>query len=241
MISIKFVGSNRKEVNSSHDQDSIRRCHDSLRKDVHSLFMMDFGTMKGFLDFSDTKTGTKFQHLIIKSSESKDENYSSPKACSKKLHQSLVVVESSSIVRWDWSCLNFQHVLFRQTQIDGNQLDGEFANEFVHEDLLTLSIVDCGIREIHYQTFSKGINLRALRVVGNEISILQRSIFPKILPKLTAMDFSRNRIAYIEAGFFDGMQKLVELNLDSNPLLRFEEQVFKPVWLNLERLIVRGI
>ncbi|XP_074600296.1 uncharacterized protein LOC141854497 [Brevipalpus obovatus] len=240
MISIKFAGSHQNKATNFDDHRTFQRCHDALGKGVHTLSITNIGIMKRFLDFTDSKTRINFQHLIIKSSDSKNEDYSHPSVCSRRLHQSLVVIESSNTVQWDWSCLSFQHALFRETQINGNQLDTEFADEFIHKDLLTLSIENCRIREIHYQTFSEAINLRALRVVGNEISILQRSILPKSLPKLTIMDFSRNRIAYIEAGFFDGIQGLVELNLDSNPLLRFEEQVFKPIWLNLERLIVRG-
>ena len=117
---------------------------------------------------------------------------------------------------------DFNALLLRQGKL--HNLGVDYFRGLEH--LEYLYVYDCSVRSIENGAFELLIDLKELSMTGNDITILDTSIFEG-LNKLEDLDLSSNRIKTIK-GFFN-LPSLVSLNLASNLIEELPAGVFAEV------------
>ncbi len=103
-------------------------------------------------------------------------------------------------------------------------------NKRSHNSLISLSLINSGIRSIHEQQFDDWPNLRIVSLSHNSIKLLNRKWFSKTLKDLWSLDLSYNKIVRISHDFFTGMTSLRKLRLDNNKLMTLPIDSIEIIW-----------
>jgi len=104
--------------------------------------------------------------------------------------------------------------------------------------LISLSMHDCGIKEISDNAFNTLSHLRKLSLAYNNVTSVRDRWFAKLL-SLQQLDLSHNLIASIEPAVFERLRDLKRLDVRGNRLICLEPAQLLPM-AGLEKLLFSG-
>jgi len=103
------------------------------------------------------------------------------------------------------------------------------------ENLRTLLLNDCEIRNIDVNCFKPMKNLKILNISGNTLNIIYKSMFDS-LEKLEKLFLKSSNVQIIERRAFSGLLCLKELDLSSNPISVISDSLPLDELTQLEKL-----
>ena len=87
--------------------------------------------------------------------------------------------------------------------------------EYFFPNIKVLSIMSCGLKEIHQSDLEMFPELRWASFYDNNIQVLEKGLFSKN-PKLGYIFFNRNKIIFIHDEVFKNLPKLTHIGLGNN-------------------------
>lgn len=143
------------------------------------------------------------------------------------------------ITTWDWNQLrNLRHIrLIDIHMISMYRLEQKFPPL---KSLRTLGISKAEISYIHPQAFADLESLIFFSLENNEITEINRAMFPNPAKMLHSITLSCNLLQSLPEDMFTNMPELTELYLDNNKFSTLDEDVFRWPLENLQVISMAG-
>ncbi|XP_069112156.1 leucine-rich repeat-containing protein 15-like [Argopecten irradians] len=122
----------------------------------------------------------------------------------------------------------FQHIpaTLQHFIADGNQISVLVKHQFSRLNLNTLNLSRNRISLLSHASFSE-CNIRNLYLSSNSITSIEENAFASLAPQLERLVLSRNPLQSIPLHVFDGLYRLIYLNLSTCSLSKLEDLQFQ--------------
>lgn len=153
----------------------------------------------------------------------------------------LLVSKCSFTNSWDWSLLKNMKKLMRLEITEG---DLESIEDDVKEiSSLNMKDIDFShnrISHVYEYAFANFTELTFLSLSNNLVGEVKRTMLPNPAPNLVQIDLGYNELLELPKDFFKEMPSLEIVSIPGNKILSLNEQVFAPVWEQLEGFQAMG-
>ncbi|XP_015928772.1 reticulon-4 receptor [Parasteatoda tepidariorum] len=147
--------------------------------------------------------------------------------------KALEVSNCSFVNNWEWSELSKMKKL-SYLKISSSELF-ELPNlNISHLPIEDLNFRDNFIRKLPSLAFNKFTQLKRLTLDNNYIRSVERSMLPTPAKNLEAIGLSYNKIKMLYTNTFEQLPALKYLYLGGNPIKTLNEDVFRPIWSQLQ-------
>ncbi|OWF50124.1 carboxypeptidase N subunit 2-like [Mizuhopecten yessoensis] len=122
----------------------------------------------------------------------------------------------------------FQHIpaALQHFIADGNQISVLVRHQFSRMNLLTLDLSRNRISFLSHASFAE-CNVRNLYLSSNSITGIEENAFASLAPQLERLVLSKNPLRSIPLHVFDGLYRLIYLNLSTCSLTKLEDLQFQ--------------
>lgn len=132
---------------------------------------------------------------------------------------------------------NVQFLPIGPTPLNVTTIPTELFQQF--PNMATLSMFSTNLTELHHEDFSFAIDLEALHLIGNKLTIVRSAVFSPVekgfpatmkrrypLHKLSVISLRENSISEIEDNSFNGLKEMSILDLSHNRLAAIRRNTF---------------
>lgn len=122
----------------------------------------------------------------------------------------------------------FQHIpaALQYFIADSNQISGLVGHQFSRMNLHTLNLAHNRINYLTHASFAE-CNVRNLYLSSNSITSIAENAFASLAPQLERLELSKNPLQTIPFHVFDGLYRLIYLNLSTCSLTRLDDLQFQ--------------